>query len=190
VADLGFTVNGLNELITAFEKFALLPDDTIDEMLDAEAEVFVKAHKAKIREIVPKGTGQLEKSIKAFKKKAPDPKWGLKFAAFGAITPQPYRLIYPDGIRRQYRRKAKTKTHKKTGRTYTVGGDVKDVTNAEVGFLLEFGVPRRGAKKDGTPKKSSPAYQWMRRANEECAGKALAAAAAIYDKYIAEVWDN
>jgi hypothetical protein len=65
-----------------------------------------------------------------------------------------YMDIYPKGL------------HDKDGK----------VRNAEVGFINEFGAPKRGIA----------ARQWMKLANEECADDALAAATVIYDRYIAE----
>ena len=48
--------------------------------------------------------------------------------------------------------------------------------NAEVGFIQEYGAPRRGIE----PK------QWMRKANEESAEEAIAAAGAVYERYLRE----
>ena len=61
--------------------------------------------------------------------------------------------VYPGGVRRD-------------GKT----------RNAEVGFLVEHGAPRRGI----APR------QWMRVANEESAEEAAAAAGAVYERYLRE----
>lgn len=48
------------------------------------------------------------------------------------------------------------------------------VNNATVGYVREFGAPKRGI----------PAKQWMRTANEECADAVVEAERTIYDKYL------
>lgn len=50
----------------------------------------------------------------------------------------------------------------------------KKTRNAEVGFILEHGAPRRGI----------PPNQWMRVANEESATEAVAAAEEVYEAYL------
>ena len=55
----------------------------------------------------------------------------------------------------------------------TKGGKIA-VRNAEGGFILEYGAPQKGIK----------ATQWMRKANEKAAPRAVAAAERVYNDYI------
>jgi hypothetical protein len=156
-----FQVQGMESIEMFFKDIATVPERVINDMLNAEAEVVVNAHKKKLRMLGLIDTGKLENSIRSFKKTS---------------RGKPYRLIYPYGDHGQYNRKLVVKAYKRSkhGRTYTVGGDVKVVTNNDVGFIQEFGAKRRGIS----------ARQWMQTANEECADDAVKAAAAIYDEYI------
>lgn len=49
--------------------------------------------------------------------------------------------------------------------------------NAEVGFILEYGAPKRGI----------PASGWMKNANEECSEEAVEAAADVYNKFLEQL---
>lgn len=69
----------------------------------------------------------------------------------------PYVLIYPDGTHHTYR-------PRKSG-----GGVAR---NADVGFVHEFGGHGNAAR------------SWMRLANEKHAGEAVAAEAAVYDRFV------
>lgn len=64
-------------------------------------------------------------------------------------------LVYPQGTRRDAK-------HKHGER------------NATIGFVHEFGAPKRGI----------PPSQWMRTANESAADAAVDAAGQVYDKYL------
>lgn len=160
-----FTAQGIEGLLLSMEEFASIPDGVIEEMLDAGSAVAVEAHKKKIQSLGLVDTGALRESIKAHKKSG-GAKNGWKR----------HVLVYPTGKHGAYNRKAKTKEYKnsKHGRTYTVGGDTKDVTNGEVGFIHEFGAPKRGIS----------AKQWMRTANEECADDVVKAELEVYDRYL------
>ena len=46
-----FSVSGLDELILSMQEVAELPTEVIDEMLNAQADVVVKAQKAKVMEL-------------------------------------------------------------------------------------------------------------------------------------------
>lgn len=160
-----FNATGIEGLMLSFEEFSEIPDEVVEEMLDAASDVVVDAHKKKIQSVGLVDTGTLRDSIKAHKK-AGGAKNGWKR----------YVLVYPTGKHGTYNRQEKTKAYKRSkhGRTYTVGGDVKDVTNSEVGFIHEFGAPQRGIS----------AKQWMRDANEECADDVENAELEVYDKYL------
>ena len=160
-----FNAEGIEGLELSLEEFAQIPDAVVEEILNAGAEVVVKAQKNKIKELGLVDTGKLEQSIKAF------PKVGRKRENWNR-----YVLVYPSGKHGTWNRKAVTKKYKRSkhGRTYTVGGDTKVVTNNDVGFVLEFGAPKRGIK----------AYQWMRKANEASASAMEKAQFEVYDRWL------
>ena len=99
-----------------------------------------------------------------------------KLHAASAGGPSRYVLIYPTGKHGQYNRRLRTKAYKnsKHGRTYTVGGDQKATSSSEVGFIHEYGAPRRNI----------PAKRWMQNANEKSAAATTAAQAAVYNKFL------
>ena len=156
-----FNATGIEGLALSFQEFAAIPDEVVEEMLDAAAEVAVRAHKRKLRMLNLVDTGKLADSIRAFRKV----RNGIRSV-----------VIYPYGKHGERKRKKVTKRYKnsQSGRTYTVGGYVKEVTNNEVGFIHEFGAPKRGI----------PAKQWMRKANEECAPEVEQVEFEIYDRWL------
>lgn len=160
-----FNAQGIEGLALSFQEFAEIPDEVVEKMLDAAAEVTVKAHKDSIRAMGLVDTGKLLNSIEAHKK-----------AGSARNGWQRHVLVYPTGKHGERHRKLVTKTYKRSkhGRTYTVGGDIKDVTNNEVGFIHEFGAPRKGI----------PAKEWMRTANEKCAAEVEQAEFAVYDEWL------
>lgn len=160
-----FNAEGIEGLELSFEEFAAIPDEVVDEILEAGADVVVEAQKQKIDALGLVDSGKLKESITAFHKV------GTKNDSW-----QRYVLVYPYGKHGTRNRKAVTKKYKRSkhGRTYTVGGDTKKVTNNEVGFVLEFGAPKRGIKP----------YQWMRKANEACASDMEKAQFEVYDKWL------
>lgn len=168
MAEISF--KGLDEFRLSLEEVANLPDGIIDEMLNAGGSVVVKAQKQKLLALGlydSKNTGpHLVDSIVLHKKR--------RKKSAGDV--QRYVLIYPEGKHGEYTRRLVTKKYKRSkhGRTYTVGGDVKDITNNDVGFVHEFGAHHRGI----------PAKNWMATANEESAAKTTAAQAAVYDRWL------
>ena len=145
--------------------FSADSDAKVEDMLDAGSKVVVEAQKRKILSLGLVDTGKLMKSIKAFPKVG-GTKNGWKR----------YVLVYPSGKHGSRNRRTVTKAYKqsKHGRTYTYGGDVKTVTNSEVGFIQEFGAPKKGIK----------AKQWMRKANEESADAMVKAEFEVYDRWL------
>jgi hypothetical protein len=127
---------GLDDLIADLEKVRDLPDDVMEEMLDAEAEIVIKAHKSELESRGMRRTGQLIGSIGATNK--------ISRGFSHSVD------VYPQGTRDD------------------------GVRNAEVGFILEY----------GAPKKHIPASNWMEQANEGCADKAVEAAGAVYDEFL------
>lgn len=160
-----FKAVGLDELALSLQEIAEIPEDIRDQMLEVAAPMVVDAQKASIRALGLVDTGKLLDSIKAHKK--------IKAHGYGDI--QRYILIYPTGKHGERHQKQITKQYKRSkhGRTYTVGGDVKDVTNNEVGFIQEFGAPKRGIR----------GKQWMRVANERIAPAVERAQADIYYRW-------
>lgn len=141
---MAYSFEGINELQLTMQEVAELPDATKDAMLSAGADVFIRACKNKITELGMVRTGQLLTSIKAFPKRK-------------KRDNELYYLVYPAGTRQKQSRSSK-----------------KDATNAEVGFIHEYGLPR----------KHIPAKQWMRSAVETSADAVVAAEAAVYDQYL------
>lgn len=141
---MAYSFEGINELELTMQEVAELPDATKDAMLSAGADVFIRACKNKITELGMVRTGQLLNSIKAFPKRK-------------KRDNELYYLVYPAGTRRKQSRSSK-----------------KAATNAEVGFIHEYGLPR----------KHIPAKQWMRSAVEASADAVVAAEAAVYDQYL------
>lgn len=110
-----FSVDGLDEFMLSMQQVAELPNDVIDDMLNAGADVAAEAQR-KEAAVVLRGeyaTGTTALSIKKGKVK---------------LHKDGYRVIYvtPTGTRKRGKRKI-TKTR-----------------NAEIAFVNEFGVPHRG----------------------------------------------
>lgn len=100
-----------------------IPDDVLDAMLSAGADIGKAALEQEIREKGLVDTGQFVKSLK--KKK--------KLNEFG----QPYYLVYPTG-----KRKAINTKHKRYRRKRDT--NPKPAYNGVVGLVYEFGDSRRG----------------------------------------------
>lgn len=166
-----FHAEGIDGLMLDLAAVAELPDDVIGEILDAGGQVVANAQKQELESLGLTKTRKLKDSIKVFKKV------GRGYVGGGYGEPfKHYVLVYPAGKRGQRKRRKVTKAYKRSkhGRTYTYGGDIKDVTNAEVGFIHEFGAPHKGI----------PAKQWMRTANEKAADAMAAAELAVYDQWL------
>jgi hypothetical protein len=132
----GIQFDGLDDLIGDLEKLADLPDEVMDGMVNAEADVVVKAHKKELEARGMRQTGQLINSVG---------KTGVTTKGYSHAVD-----VYPQGTRDD------------------------GVRNAEVGFILEY----------GSPKKHIPASNWMAQANEGCADEAVKAAGAVYDEFL------
>lgn len=160
-----FNAEGIDGLELSMAEFAEIPDDIVEDMLLAGGEVVAKAHKQSLRNLGLVKSGELANSIKAFPKVRRVCGHNQRFV-----------VVYPTGKRGTRNRKKVTKVYKRSkhGRTYTVGGDTVDVTNNEVGFIHEFGAPKRGI----------PAKQWMRKANMACASEMVDAEFKVYDDWL------
>lgn len=161
-----FNTTGIEGLELSLEEVADLPEDVLLEMLEAEGEVIQRAQVKKIRELDLIESHQLEESIVVDRKLRGNGRYS------GSTTR--YILVYPKGVRKKTDGSTQTtRRHfkkKRAGKTESV----HDTTNGEVGFINEFGAPRRGI---------GPA-QWMRTANEEAADEAAQAAMRVYDAWL------
>lgn len=135
----GISHDGLDDLLKDLDSIVDIPDEVLDDMLDAEADVVVRAQKEEIASQGLIDTGELQRSISRGRKYSKD---------FGRKVD-----IYPQGTR-------------KNGK--------KEIKNAEVGFIHEFGAPRE----------KIPAKNWMKKANERCADQAVGSAAKVYERYL------
>lgn len=160
-----FNAKGIEGLELSLKEFEEIPDEVVEEMLAAGAAVVVAAQQREIQSLGLVDSGKLKKSIKAHHK-AGSARNGWKR----------HVLVYPTGKHGTRKRRVVTREYKRSkhGRTYSFGGDVKDVTNSEVGFIHEFGAPKKGIK----------AKQWMRKANEKCADAMVAAELEVYDRWL------
>lgn len=161
-----FNTTGIEGLELSLEEVADLPEEVLLEMLEAEGEVVRRAQVRKLQELALVDSRQLVKSIAVSKKLRSNGRYS------GSTTR--YILVYPKGVRKKADGSAQTTRHrykkKQAGRT----ASVHDTTNGEVGFINEFGAPRRGI---------GPT-QWMRTANEEAADEAAQAAMRVYDAWL------
>lgn len=108
-------VIGLNKLIDDLELLASMPDDVVEDILDAEADVIVEAQRMVIEQKW-KGPYSMNISAKSVKK-------DRKIKGLGGGRLYRYINIYPQGTRKR-------------------GG--KSVRNAEIAFINEYGAPGRG----------------------------------------------
>lgn len=161
-----FNAKGVDDLGLSLKEIMEIPDDVAYEMLMAAASVVTDAQKKSLRSLGLVDTGKLAESITAYKRRDfRQPK-----------DSQRYVIVHPDGKRRTYISRIKTRRYARSqsGRTYTVGGKPVTTTNSEIGFIHEFGAPHKGI----------PASQWMSKANEACAAETVEAELAVYDRWL------
>lgn len=140
-----FSTTCVDDAIAQLAELARLPENAADDILAAMASVVEKAQQSKIRSLGLVSTGRLADSIAA----------ELKNGAHGH-----YALVYPRGTHHTYK-------SRKTGK-YSAA------SNAEVGFVHEYGAPQRNIS----------AKHWMRTANEESAEARVSAGQTALDKFI------
>lgn len=157
-----FDTSGLDGLVFSLEEVGAMPDELIDGMLEAGGAMIAEYHKAELNTQGLVDTGALRDSISVHKKRGRD---GSR-----------YVLVYPYGNHGAYNRKLVVKAYKRSkhGRTYTIGGDTKEVSNSDVGFVLEFGAPERGI----VPR------QWMRIANEKGISDVIVEEKDVYEQFL------
>jgi HK97 gp10 family phage protein len=133
-----FSYSGLDEFMLSLQEIAEIPDEVVDEMLNAQADVVVAAQRRQGKAMGVHRTGLTVKSIKKGRVK---------------VTRDGRRVIYvsPMGTRKR--------------------GD-KQVRNAEIGFVTEFGT------------RSQKAKPFIKTANEKSAAETTAAAAAVHHRWL------
>lgn len=158
-----FNAQGIEGLSLSLEEFSEIPDSVVVDMLMAGGEVIKKAHEAAIKRTFKRHSGHLADSPSIHLKA------GGKSNGF-----QRYVLVYPQGAHHTYRAKSRTYVPYRWGRVgeskRTKGGE-KTATNADVGFVQEFG----GHGNEPT--------MWMREANEKAADACADAELAVYDQW-------
>jgi len=160
-----FNADGIEGLELSFEQFAAIPDDVVENMLQAGGRVVAAAHRAEIRQLGLHKKGLLENAI----------------AIHSHVSKENKRIvvIYPEGTHHTYKRRETVRVYKrsKSGRRYTVGGGTAVATNNDVGFVHEFGAPNHGIK----------ASQWMKKANDKSADAMVTAELDVYDAWLKSI---
>ena len=135
-----FNFNGMDEISASFEQLANLTDEDRLSVIMPAARLLVQRQKEKIVQMFQQRTGDLEKSIK------------IKVKDDGDGS---YAYISPEGKHRG------SGTGKRRGKRRSNGK--YSGTNAEVGYILNYGSPRIAAT------------HWLENANEEAEKEVIAA---------------
>nr|DAQ51103.1 MAG TPA: hypothetical protein [Caudoviricetes sp.] len=168
-----FKAENIDRLALTAQEIAEIPEDIKRQMLTAGGEVAAEAQRQKIRALglvsvkpQKKQIGKLVESITVQQKLYVDIHRNR----------EPYVLVHPTGTHGKYRRRVITRAYKRSkhGRTYTIGGDVKETSNNDVGFIHEFGAPRRHIS----------GKMWMAQANAESADAVTTAEFGVYDEWL------
>lgn len=130
-----FSCDGLDDFCLSLQEIAEIPDEVETEMLDGGSDIVRWALKQALTDLDMVDTGQLRDSIRTFPKRFSN---GV-----------PYELTYPYGGRKIGKFKRYSKIRIKGTKKYTIKR--VNMTNNDVGFVLEFGAPHRGI----------PARPWM-----------------------------
>lgn len=153
-----FLAQSIDKLMLDMAALEAIPDSVVDKMLKSSADIALRAMQANIEKLGLIDTRQLLGSLVSVQKRSKDNKL--------------YYLIYPRGTRKDMYVGAKLRRVSIKGRRK--GGQAIKMTNNDVGFVLEFGAPRKNKK----------AYQWMRTALEGCADQILSVQTRIYDEWL------
>lgn len=134
-----FSFNGIDGIMADFEELANIDDEVKYSILEAGAEVFKKHLQALLRREghMNPTMPQLINSITVFRKKQGS---------------EAFVRVYPKGKRKGEKKLGKRM--KKSGSGRRSSGSYAG-TNAEIGYILEYGSPRM------------PATHWMERGREE-----------------------
>lgn len=146
-----FSFNGVDTLSASFEQLSRLSDADKMGILMPAAKLLVQRQREKIEQLFTKRTGDLADSLTIRQESGED----------GA-----YAHIYLKGKHRG------SSTGKRKGKRRSNGR--YSGTNAEVGYILEFGSPRIAAR------------HWMETANEEAADDVVAAEQAAWDDLVTQ----
>lgn len=168
-----FDTMGLDALILDLDELSEIPENVIDDMLEAGGQVIANAHRAQLENQGLVKSRTLKDSV-AIRKKMTNANHGIGSGNFRAGCDTKYVLIYPEGTHHTYKAKVSTYTKMNWGRkgiAKTKGGGSKNASNQDVGFVHEFGGH------------GNAATQWMREANEKHAGEAVEAEFAVFDKW-------
>lgn len=137
-----FSVNGMDEISASFEQLANLSNQDKLGVIMAGAQILLQRQKEKIEALFTQRTGDLADSL-TIEEKVDDT--------------DVFAYISPKG---KHRGSSTGKRKRKNGRS---NGRYSG-TNAEVGYILEYGSPR-----------ISPGFHWMETANEEAESESLEA---------------
>ena len=146
-----FTCNGMDEISACFEQLANITDEDKMAVIMPAARLLLTRQKEKIQSLFNQVTGALADSL-TIQEKSDDS---------GA-----YAQIYLKG------KHPGSSTGKRKGKRRSNGK--YSGTNAEVGYILEYGSPRIAAT------------HWMENANEEAADEVVAAEQAAWNDLITE----
>ena len=146
-----FTFNGMDELSASFEELSQLSDEDKMSVIMPAAKLLVERQRQMIERLFRKRTGDLVNSLTIQQKSDED----------GA-----YAHIYLKGKHRG------SSTGKRRGKRRSNGR--YSGTNAEVGYILEYGSPRIAAR------------HWMENANEEAEDEVVATEQAAWEELLTQ----
>lgn len=153
----GIKAKGLNDLQLSMQEVANLPETVVENMLEAGGEIVVQAHRQQLVAFNLVKTGKLRGSIAALSKKSDKAgHWNRSV------------IIYPQGTHHR------TKGRRQTAKTNKRSGKAAAVSASEVGFIHEYGAPKRRIK----------GMKWMLKANENSADAVVAAELRVYDAFL------
>lgn len=153
-----FLSQNFNKLMLDMQAIEELPEDVVDDMLKTSADIGLDAMRKSLKSLGLVDSSQLIESLTSVKKKSKDGKL--------------YYLVYPSGSRRDTYTGGKLRRVSIKG--YRKSGAAIKMSNNDVGFVLEFGAPKRNKK----------AYQWLRLALEASGDAIASAQMRIFDKWL------
>lgn len=146
-----FSFNGMDEISASLEQLASLTDEDKLSVIMPAATLLLERQKQKIEALFTQRTGDLANSLTIEKKSDED-------GAYAHIT-----------LKGKHKNSS---TGKRKGKRRSNGN--YSGTNAEVGYILEYGSPRIAAR------------HWMETANEEAEEEVVAAQQAAWDELITQ----
>ena len=144
-----FSFNGMDEIAASFDQLANITDEDKMSVIMPAAKLLLARQRDKIIELFTQRTGDLAKALTIQEKTGDD---GV------------YAQIYLKGKHRG------SSTGKRKGKRRSNGK--YSGTNAEVGYILEYGSPRIAA------------HHWMETANEEAEDDVISAQQAAWDELL------